>query len=204
MATRYLTVANLKLWMRSEIPTADDTFLDQAIQAAETTLDNACQRRFALYAGGGATARTFNVRGCSPVLNIHDCTTITSVVESGTTLVAGVDYQAEPLNNLSDTGETWPYYRLVKAWGEWYSTSTKLATVTVTATWGWPAIPPQILEACKIIAKDEFNQRSDFGGGGVSFGLVGITEAGGVGTRENAIVRAAVSNYAHPNALGIA
>lgn len=196
MATRYLTVANFKLWMRSEIPTADDTFCDQAIQAAETTLDNACQRRFEV--ASATTPRVFIPSG-SNVQFINDCTAITSVVDNGATLVSGTDYQKEPLNGLSSTGETWPYYRLRRLNGWWYS-STNTASLTITATWGWAAIPPEIYQACQIIAKDEFNQRDS----GVGFGLVAVTEAGGVGSRENAIVRRAVINYAHPKSIGLA
>ena len=69
-------------------------------------------------------------------------------------------------------------------WYNWYGVPGA-ATVTVTARWGWQAIPSMIQESCKIIAKDVLMQRnSDIG-----FGLVAVTDAGGVGTRENWIVR---------------
>lgn len=198
MATRYLTVASLKLWMRSEITTADDTFLDAAIQDAETALDNACGRRFEI--ASSSTARVYIPTGTN-LLYIHDCTAIASVVDNGSTLTSGTDYQKEPLNGINDAGAVVPYYSLRRLLTKWYDFLGGQATITVTATWGWAAIPPQILEACKIIAKDIFNQRLSE----VGFGLVGITEtAGGVGTRENAIVLKAIRDYAHPNSIGVA
>lgn len=198
MAAAWLSVATQKSWMRSEIPTADDAFLSTAIDAAKTTLENACQRKFDLVSGG-ATARSFRPYG-GEVLFIHDCVTISSVISNGTTYVANTDYVAEPLNGLSNAGEAWPYYMLRRSSGCWwvgYTAATSL--ISVTATWGWPAIPAQIVEACKIIAKDEFNQRDTTG-----FGLVAISEAGGVGTRENRLVRDAVRDYAHPNSIPVA
>ena len=193
---RYLPVATLKDYVRSELQ-VDDAFYEAAINAAETILDNACQRRFAVYAGGGATARSFPPSGgCNLVIN--DATTVTTVVDNGTTLTVNVDYRPEPLNNLSTTGEAWPFYRLHRLnYLSWYE-STPGGLVVVTGTWGWLAIPPQIVEACKIIAKDVFQQRD------IRHGLVMVTEAGGVGTRENRIVRDAVHDYAHPNTIGVA
>lgn len=192
MTTRYLTVAEEKTYLRSEI-TVDDTLIEQAINSAETIIDNACQRRFEV--ASSSTARVFIPSG-STVQIINDCTVIASVVDNGTTLVNNVDYQREPLNGLSATGETWPYYRLRRLNGWWYS-STNTATITVTATWGWAAIPPQVKESCKIITKDLLEMRD------IKFGLVAITEAGGVGTRENRIVRDMIATYAHPFSIGI-
>lgn len=181
--------------MRSEIPTADDAFLDEAILAAKTTMENACQRQFDL--ATTSTARSFDPTG-TDVLWIHDCTSITTVVDAGgSTLTANTDYRAYPLNGKSNAGESVPYYKL-KRNGVW-SYGSLLSVVTVTAAWGWPAIPSQIITAVRIIAKDEFNQRDS----GVGFGLVAVSDAGGVGSRENMIVRKAVRSYSHPNALGI-
>ncbi len=193
-APRYLPVATLKDYVRSELQ-VDDGFYEAAINAAETILDNACQRRFAVYGGGGVTARSFEPSN-DYELFINDCTTITSVVDTGVTLTVNTHYRPEPLNNLSAAGETWPFYKLRRLNSYWQWSATGL--VVVTATWGWLAIPAPIVEACKIIAKDVFQQRD------IRFGLVTVSEAGGVGTRENRIVREAVEAYAHPATIGVA
>ena len=196
MATRYLTVASLKLYVRSEITTVDDVFYDEAIQAAESWLDGQCHRR--IIVASATSARSYNPPvGASRYLYIHDCTAITSITENGSALASGTAFQAEPLNALSDEGEAWPYYRIVKPYTRWFST-TNLASIVVTATWGWPAIPPMILEACKIVAKDYFLQRD------VAHGVIGITEVGGVGTRENRLVQDAVARYMRTDKIGLA
>lgn len=198
MTTRYLTVATFKTWLRTEL-TLEDAIYESAINAAELWLDEKCQRRFEV--ASTSTARIFNVRRASPVLYIHDCTAVASVVENGATLVVNQDYTLEPLNGLNDAGAVTPYYRLVKPYAYWYGTTNSASLnsrVTVTATWGWAAIPLSIVEACKIVAKDFFQQRD------VDHGVIGVSDAGGVGTRENRLVRDAINQYSHPNSIGIA
>jgi hypothetical protein len=186
---RYLPVEVLKDYVRTELVLGDALYED-AINAAETIIDNACRRRFELVADAAvAEERLFRPTG-SATLYINDCTEITSVVSGGATLTLDTEYSVEPLNGLSEIGEPWPYYALVRYGGWWpYYTYGPTAFVAVTAKWGWPAIPPQIREACKIIAKDVFNQRD------IRFGLVTVSDVGGVGTRENRIVRDAVRDY---------
>lgn len=193
MATRYLTTAVFKTYLRSEL-TLEDTAYEAAINAAELWLDNKCQRRFEV--ASATTARVFTPLSTS-VLPIHDCTAVTSVVDNGTTMVAGTDYQLEPLNGLTNAGDATPYYKLRRLNGYWFSWNNK-ATTTVTATWGWAAIPLSIVEACKIVAKDFFEQRD------VSHGVIGVSDAGGIGTRENRLVQDAIRQYSHPNTIGIA
>ena len=196
MTTRYLTEAELKAYVRSEIVTDNNLYV-AAINSAEVWLDSKMSRKVVLASveTPAANARVFIPSG-SQVMFIHDCTTITSVVDNGTTLVSGTDYQPEPLNLLSDMGEARPYYRLRRLNGYWYSSINK-ATISVTATWGWAAIPPMVKEACKIVAKEYFQQRD------VAHGLIGITDVGGVGTRENQLVQDTVRAYQHPNSIGI-
>lgn len=199
MATRYLTETELKSYVRTEITSADDTAYTAAINTAETLIDNACGRRFEVAAG--STARSYRPSNGS-IQFIHDCTAITSVVDNGTTLISNTDYVAEPLNALSDIGATVPYYalrRLGYYYRRWYNWNgiPGSATIVVTANWGWAAIPPQIKETCKIVAKDVFLQRN------VSHGLIGVSEAGGVGTRENRLVRETIEAYTHPASIGV-
>lgn len=197
MTTRYLTVAELKAYVTSET-TSDATIYEEAINTAEEIIDNACGRKFIVAAGSSARAY---MPSCGAVLFIDDCTAITSVVANGATLTSGTDYQAEPLNNLSYGGETVPFFALrrlgyyYRKWDNYYGVPNS-ATITVTATWGWAAIPAEVKESCKIIAGDVIRQRETTG-----FGLVAITEAGGVGTKENWVVQKMVRDYTHPRAI---
>lgn len=211
MATRYLTAATLKSYLRSEL-TLEDTAYEASINAAELWIDNKLGRRMEV--ASASSARVFTPRGQgaqsnrgplpqrnSTTLFINDCTTITSVTENGTVLVSGVDYQAEPLNGLSDSGEPRPFHileRLNAGYISGWYTYGKVATVSVNAAWGWAAIPASIVEMCKIVAKDFFEQRD------VSHGVIGVSDVGGVGTRENRLVRDAIQQYRHPNSWGIA
>lgn len=196
MATpRYLPVATFKQWWKSEI-SADDTLIEAAINAAETAIDNALKRRL-IVASGTPSARLYRPdHSAAQILYIDDATSITSVVENGTTLTSGTHYVAEPLNGIGSSGEAMPYYRLLRYGSYWWHDGVK-TTVTVTADWGWSAIPPEVVESCKIIASDMLSNRD------MRNGLVAITEAGGVGSRENLTVRSMVRTYRHKRAAAL-
>lgn len=190
-----VTLADFKAYVRDEAQGVNDATLQGYLDAATQGLNNACQRQFAV--AGIAAARSFQPRGSSHTLVIHDCTTITSVVDNGVTLVAGTDYQAEPLGHLSDSGETVPFYKLYRPYTHWYSNSG-LASVVVTATWGWAAIPAQITEACLVLGKELCNNQD------VRYGIVGVADGVVTGIRQNKIVRDAIAAYPHPNSIGVA
>ena len=190
---RYLTVDDFKQWARDEVQ-ADDELIGAAILAAQQQLDNACARRFAV--ASGSSARVY-APDLSDILIIDDCTAISSVVENGSTL-AGTVYQAEPLNNLSPGGETVPYNKIRRLSGCWYRNGGK-ATITVTATWGWAAVPYQIVEACKIVTKANIEVRD------ARFGLAAVLENGvGVSPREVTTVKQAIAQYSGIRAVMVA
>lgn len=192
---RYLPVATFKQWWKTETTADDSALIEPAINAAELAIDNALGRRMVV--AGSGSARVYAPNQCSNILRIHDATTVTSIVENTVTLTVGTDYQLEPLNGLSASGEAWPYFKVRKLSGHWYAETGK-ATITVTATWGWAAIPFEVVESCKIIAADMLSNRD------MRNGLVAITEAGGVGSRENATVRNMIDRYRRVEARGIA
>ena len=194
----YLTVADLKSYVRSEL-SVDDGWYDAAISTAEGIINNNTGRQFVVASPTVSTARSY-MASDGELLMIHDAAAIVSVVDNGVTLTSGTDYQAEPLNGLSYAGETVPYSVLRRLgyygnrWYSWYAVPNA-ATVVVTARWGWSAIPAQIVEACKIIAKDVFLQRD------VAHGLIGVSDVGGIGTRENRVVVDAIAAYQHPQGI---
>lgn len=193
---RYVSVSTFKDYARVETATADDTEIEAAINAAEQQLDIACQRRFVV--ATTATARVYAPQTLT-LLRIHDTTTVTAVVNNGVT-VAATDYQLEPVNGLTWAGEPVPYTQIrLLGTGEWdFGDFDGKASISVTGTWGWAAIPAPIVEACKVLAKDILGNRD------VRFGLVAVTEAAGISARTNPIVRTAIDQYRRQEAFGIA
>jgi len=180
-----------------------DTSYDSALYAdaiaAATEFLRTATGRYITVADDTATARTYRPdTTMSPVLWIHDCAEITSVVEEGATLTPNVDYVAEPLNGITPAGESRPYDRLrrigLRAW-YW---DDETPTVTVTARWGWPAIPQMAKNACVIAAKAYLDNRD------LSFGIVGAADFGGITEREAKIVRDFITQYRGPQSWGIA
>jgi hypothetical protein len=191
-----LTTAEYKIWCRNEIPTADDEAIGDAILAAQQALFNAVGRKIVV--AGAASARVFApFDSGSSILLIDDCTTVTSVVENGVT-VGATDYQLEPLNGLSAGGESRPYDRIrYKGARKWF-TYYQEATITVTATWGWSAIPPQAIEACKIATKAILDGRD------IRLGVLAAVDTGAVTERQALVVRNFVSDYRGHKAWGVA
>ena len=191
------TVEDLKAYARDETKTANYDFIDEARSAAIWTLSNETGRNLHL-AHDTATERLYTPLSCE-LVRIHDCTTITAVTNRGVAVSAS-DYQREPVNNLSLAGETVPYNQLRHLSHNWQMGINNYdeATVGVTATWGWSAIPPQLIEAFKIVAKDILGNRD------VRFGLVAVTDAAGVSARTNPIVQAAIERYRAHRSWGIA
>lgn len=200
MATpRYLPVATFKQWWKDDT-SADDSLVEAAINAAETAIDNALGRKMIVVTSGapGLTARMYAPRH-RDVVFIHDCTEVSAVSDNGAT-VTSAEYQLEPLNGLSDAGESMPYTAIRRLTGWWsrdFQNPNK-ATLSITARYGWATIPYEVIESCKIVTADMLSNRD------MRNGLVAITEAGGVGSRENMTVRNMVARYRSQRSWGIA
>lgn len=184
----YVTLAELKTYLRNELPSADDADLQQALDSADTIINRYCGRTFTV--ASTASPRTYAPTGADrDVLRIHDATTITAVTENGTALTAATTYQTEPVQSITWTGETWPYEQLRRLEADAWYTSGGTGTVVVTGTWGWAAVPAAVKQAAKILAKDIALHRD------VRFGLVGATEFGGIRARQATIVGELLDSY---------
>lgn len=194
-----ISVKNLKDFAKSQT-TYDEWLYDEAILAAEAYIRDPGQtaREWVLVTDATtATARSYRPEWGSAVLWVHDAASITSVVENGTTLTAGVDYVAEPLNNLSAGGDWRPTDRLIRYGQAWYHDGAK-PTVTVTAKWGWSTFPAGLTMALYVCAKAYLEARD------VSLGLVAITEQGAAGQREAKAVADFIADYRGHGSWGIA
>lgn len=191
------TLDEIKTFVRTSIAgTAEDALATNSVNAAIELVGAVTQRTIAV--AGSSSARSYAPRPCSSILRIHDCTSVTSVVENGTTLTVAVDYQLEPIGALDLTGATVPYEQIRRLSGSTWYTNYGATTVVVTAAWGFAAIPAGIVEAIKILAKDIFDHRN------VKFGLAGFDDFVGVRTRQAAIISDLERKWARVESWGIA
>jgi len=154
----------------------DDAFLNLAIGAAETAINDLCGRKFT--ADGSASARTYRAQPYICVTD--DVSTLTGLVVKTDTNGDGTfdttwsssDYQVEPLNslvkgrsvnNLRAVGSyTFPVY------------GDGLASVEVTAKWGWPAVPDPIEQATLMMASRLYGRKAS------PMGVIGVGDFGPV------------------------
>lgn len=193
---RYLDVDELKKFAKSDKGDDIATYED-AIGAAQQFLDRATGRYLAV-AAVDPTARTYRPHSFrSTMLWIHDCIGTPVVVEDGATLVAGTDYVLLPVNGITTAGEPVPFTSIERLANFWHWDDNKL-TVSVTARWGWAAVPPQAKTACMMVAKMILDGRD------LKHGLAGLSEFGGVTDRDSRTVTTFVQQYRSHGSWGIA
>ena len=169
----YASLTEVKAALRIT-DTVDDSLLEMAVESASRLIDGYAARIF--YSAGTATRYfvaqdDFNVE----VDDLANGTvTITTAQDADgvfdTTWGAG-DYQLEPLNGVLD-GMAWPYTN-IRAVGTylWPITGGE-ALIKVQGTFGWPATPIAIKQACIIQASRIF-KRLDSPLGVAGFGDLG-------------------------------
>jgi hypothetical protein len=165
----YVEIDQLAEYLRSTI-VADDPELEAASLAAESTINGYCQRVFTVPTA--ATTRTF-VPDDWHVLTVPDIANTTGlVVTSDGSAVAASEYQLEISPGITGPigvdGRTWPYTRIRLLSGSWPVDSDGEADVSITARWGWPAVPPEVTLATKLLARDFLIARD------TSFGIVQV------------------------------
>ena len=176
----YTTLAVLKSAMRiPSADTVDDAMLETAIEAASRQIDGYCERVF--YSTAGAT-RVYKPTD-SFVTEIDDLVSLTTLktssVGTGFDITwASTDYQLEPLNGVSG-GLVTPATQ-IRAIGNYLyplfntnSVNAGEATVQVTGTFGWSAVPTAIKQATILLAQRQF-KRYDSPLGVAGFGEIGV------------------------------
>lgn len=186
-----LSLPELKVYLGTD-RVDDDDFLEVSRVAAENAVQHACQRPFEV--ASDASDRMYVPR--LDRVRFHDCTSVTSITANDEA-VSSDDYQLEPLNGLSWSGQARPYEQARLHSGCWYSDGER-ATITVTATWGWAAIPDEVKAATLIVAKDVVKNKD------VSFGIAAFTEYAAIRVRENPTVGALLHSFRRVEAIGIA
>jgi hypothetical protein len=165
----YVSDAELSDYLRNTI-VADEVEIASALAAAENSVNSYCQRTFVVPTA--ATTRTFV--GCqSYVLDVPDIANTTDLVilDDGSA-VPSTDYQLEISPNtigpVGVDGRTWPYTRIRRIAGYWDIDTDREATISITARWGWPAIPAEVEMATKLLARDYLLARD------TGFGIVQV------------------------------
>ncbi len=176
----YTTLAVLKSAMRiPSADTVDDAMLETSIEAASRQIDGYCERVF--YQTADVT-RVYKPTD-NFVTEIDDLVSLTTLKtsSSGTGFDitwANTDYQLEPLNGIAG-GLVSPATQ-IRAIGNyifptWNSNNVNAgeATVQVTGTFGWSAVPTAIKQATILLAQRQF-KRYDSPLGVAGYGEIGV------------------------------
>lgn len=172
--TPYVSSSVLKATLNMTGQTFADTDFTIACDAASRVVDNYCGRRFYLDADA-AQIRYFTAT--DPYrLFIDDLAVLTSVAVDlgggttyGTTRTSGTDFDLEPFNAESVTGDSWPYtmLRVRDIAGSWWPLWHR--SVKVTGQWGWPTVPAPVTQATTIVATGLLKRARE-----APFGVAGI------------------------------
>lgn len=171
-APDYTTIADVKTYLRIG-DTADDALLAEAITAASRAIDSITNRQF------GQTAST-EARKYTPSWSDHlnrwtigiddlmDATGLTVALTAGAITL----YTLTPVNAAARTR---PWIRIVIDKASTVKPvfdDTLPSSATVTAKWGWTAVPATVAAATKIQAARFFKRRD------AAFGVAGSPELG--------------------------
>lgn len=169
----YISLTNLKAFIGNITDNADDTALNQAIDAACEQINGYCMRRFD---SGGATH--YYTAEYPDVLFVQDIRAITTLAVDedgdGTYEVewASTDYQFAPYNAEAE-GEPYTWLELT-ANGNYAFPVGLRKGIKIIGTWGWSAVPLAIQQATTILAARLFRRNK------AAFGVVGSAEMGQV------------------------
>lgn len=175
MANEYTTLPLLKAYV-GETTTTNDALLQQCLTTASRSIDSYTRRRF--YADSSAAARSYRLAGRlvsdsdGDLAIVDDISSLTGLVVetgNGTSWTAVTDYTTEPDNALA-TGKPATYIRLPV-------TGAVGTMIRVTAKYGWPAVPDEVVQATLLQAARLFKRKDSVGGtvGSEEFGFLRIT-----------------------------
>ena len=178
----YVTLAEFQNYTgMSTLTAAETSSIEAAIEAASRSIDRIANRRF--YADAAASNRLYR-----PVdyyrLIVDDISSETDIAVNldatgngsyTDTLTLNTDYILDPVNSLAK-GRPYTLVTLVGSSGtaSWPFPTSFRPAVQVTARWGWPSVPDDIVEACLILSADYMKRASSVGG------VVGLSELGAI------------------------
>lgn len=180
----YCTLSELKAALRIT-DNIDDALLELCIESASRDIDGMCERVF--YKTTGAT-RVY-VPTDSFLVETDDIVSVTTLKTSSGGVNFDItwgatDYQLEPLNGQSG-GLVTPATK-IRAIGDYLfpvwepaNVNSQEATVQVTGTFGWNAVPVAIKQATIILAGRQFKRYDSV------LGIAGFSDLGAVRVSRN-------------------
>ena len=194
--TMYITVDEAGGYVRNGV-TADLVEIESALTSASAMIDRYCARTFVVPTV--ATTRLF-VANDTYLVKVDDIANTTDlVIIDDTSTVAAADYQLETSPGRTarpdPAGLTRPFAYVRRLSGGWNIDDE--ATLSVTAMFGWPAIPDEVKLAAKMLAKDLFNTRDT---------RFGFAQVGDFSRRigENSMVTGLLNPLKSADSIGIA
>lgn len=191
--TDYTNVEALRSYLNDQ-SSLDGPELQSAVTAASRRIDTICGRTFTV--DTNPTDRLFSPNswyGCEFIdtdgqrFDLSSVTGLAVHIDTGydrsyaTTLTLGTDFYLLPENGFK-YGQPWPFEGIVTLANSGAAFPLAVpgfaSTVKVTGKWGWPSIPSDVVEACKILAKGIYRNRENIGG------FIGF-ESGAVRVRED-------------------
>ncbi|MEV2240579.1 phage gp6-like head-tail connector protein [Micromonospora sp. NPDC049891] len=178
MANEYTSLELLKEFVGEKTDTFN-ALLGQCLTTASRAIDAHCRRRF--YADDTVSERTYRL-GDRLVYEADGDLIIVDDISSVDGLVVEIrndsswrtieDYRTEPDNAVAHN-QPITYLRLP---GSNWAISLR-AEARVTAKWGWPAVPDQVVQATLLQAARLFKRKDSVGGtvGNEEFGFLRIT-----------------------------
>ena len=104
----------------------------------------------------------------------------------------------EPVNGIDQSGAAVPYSRIRLLGSFWTPTYVGQASVSVTGTFGWAALPKRYTEATKILSADILDAKD------VRNGVIGFSDYASFRVRDNGTVAMLLSRLTRGRAAGIA
>jgi hypothetical protein len=188
------------LTLPSTEASSNDVLLGRAVNSATLWINRRTNRRFDAVA---AVARTFRADNLYR-LKVDDISSLSGLVvktDAGndgtfeTTLSIGSDFYAEPENALAALE---PVNVLARVNGVWpvYCWPGRRNPIEVTAAWGWPEVPADIVEATLLYAARLYKRKNTPDGisGANDFGVLRVT-------RGDSDVEALIAPYIRYGAL---
>lgn len=200
----YISTADFKTRFGITV-TTDDTRIAAHVSAASRQVDGICKRQF----GPGAAATRYFRPDSYCLARIDDCHTITEVaIDTGdtgsytTVLTADTDYVTLPDNGIGPNGQSgWPatMIELTRRTYHFPLGNSRPKSLKVSATFGWEAIPTDVVEATYLLA-----HRLYFEVDVPSGNLPGSVEFGGAPLRRPWTAQSLLKDYIRADrALGI-
>lgn len=178
----YCSVAEVREHLGDASSQLATALLERAVNASSRAIDRYCGRRF--WSDDSVVTRTYTVAD-QYLLQVDDISTRTGVIiKTGTdgatfpTTWAATDFTLEPRNaditSGTDIADAFAFWQIAATGARFFPSYGRRSTVSVTARFGWSAVPDDVAQATIIKAVSLFKRKD------APFGVAGFGEFGAV------------------------